>query len=178
MALIPCPDCNAQISETAEHCPRCGFKLTQEVVKSIQERERQKQEAEVERARANWIIDRILLVVCACLVLGVAFFFMLPFEKSSHPSSHYSGTTNNSDDDKFGAIVAAKGFVTRQLKSPASASFPWGDCSATHLGGGEWRVCSYVDSQNSFGAKIRNSWTAVVLKEPGQWRLVRLTFED
>ena len=44
MALISCPECEKQISETAESCPECGYKLTAEVVASVK-----KDEAEVEK---------------------------------------------------------------------------------------------------------------------------------
>ena len=32
MALIKCPECKSTISSTAETCPHCGYKLTQEEV--------------------------------------------------------------------------------------------------------------------------------------------------
>ncbi len=32
MALITCPECNAEISESAKICPKCGYELTPEAV--------------------------------------------------------------------------------------------------------------------------------------------------
>ena len=37
MALIPCPECEKQISDTAESCPQCGYKLTAEAIAKIKQ---------------------------------------------------------------------------------------------------------------------------------------------
>lgn len=39
MALIPCPECKKQISETAENCPKCGYELTPEKVAEVKEKQ-------------------------------------------------------------------------------------------------------------------------------------------
>lgn len=57
--------------------------------------------------------------------------------------------------------------ICAQLKSPASAQFPdemlsiIGDCTQGY------HISGYVDSQNSFGALIRNDFTAEVVVENG-----------
>ena len=38
MARIPCPECRKQISETADSCPKCGYKLTPEKVDEIKKK--------------------------------------------------------------------------------------------------------------------------------------------
>jgi hypothetical protein len=38
MALVPCPECKAKISDTADKCPRCGFPTPPEVMRNIKER--------------------------------------------------------------------------------------------------------------------------------------------
>jgi uncharacterized Zn finger protein (UPF0148 family) len=38
MALISCPECKMQISETALSCPHCGFILTPEQIAEIKEK--------------------------------------------------------------------------------------------------------------------------------------------
>jgi len=54
----------------------------------------------------------------------------------------------------------------KKLKSPTTAKFPSyyqpGAAEVVSLGGGQYSVRSYVDSQNSFGAMIRTKWTATV----------------
>lgn len=38
MALIICPECKRQISETASSCPNCGYQLTPEIISEIKEK--------------------------------------------------------------------------------------------------------------------------------------------
>ena len=38
MARIPCPECKRQISETADSCPKCGYKLTPEEAAKIKQK--------------------------------------------------------------------------------------------------------------------------------------------
>ena len=42
MARIPCPECKRQISETADSCPKCGYKLTPEEAAIIKKRQQVK----------------------------------------------------------------------------------------------------------------------------------------
>ena len=48
MALIPCPDCNRQISESAISCPHCGLPRP---LYELRARERRAEEAAAERER-------------------------------------------------------------------------------------------------------------------------------
>jgi len=38
MSIIPCPECKKNISDSAESCPKCGYKLTPEKVSEIKEK--------------------------------------------------------------------------------------------------------------------------------------------
>lgn len=93
------------------------------------------------------------------------------------------------EPDAIDAWVMAKTFVKRGLKSPATADFgsALGEhqrssdaCSLGDAGG--WRCAGWVDSQNSFGATLRNRWelTMVYVGGPeGTWRLTSgPTFSD
>lgn len=75
-------------------------------------------------------------------------------------------------DDGTMAEIMAERFVKEELRCPATASFPAAD--AVRSGDG-WRVTSYVDSQNGFGANVRTPWTAIVKDcGAGRWQLVSL----
>ncbi len=66
----------------------------------------------------------------------------------------------------------AKDFVRDRLTSPATADFPWLDGQVTMLGCGRYRVASYVDSQNGFGATLRTRFDATVRHAGGgRWVL-------
>ena len=77
-----------------------------------------------------------------------------------------------STSSKMDAYSMAQQFVTDTLKSPASAKYPDYDEEYVQLtGDNTYSVAAYVDSQNSFGALIRTSWTATVINEGnGHWR--------
>jgi hypothetical protein len=58
--------------------------------------------------------------------------------------------------------------VEAQLRSPASADFPWGHVANVQiLGGDRYGLRSYVDAQNAFGALIRNNFTCIATGKPG-----------
>lgn len=68
---------------------------------------------------------------------------------------------SSKDDDFWFAVTVAQNLVKGQLKSPSTASFP---SSATaysvQTDGTYLYVSGYVDAQNSFGAELRQNWTA------------------
>ena len=76
------------------------------------------------------------------------------------------------------ATVTAQTFVERRLRSPSTADFPWGN-QATWLGGCDFRVVSYVDAQNGFGATVRTPYmiTVAYLPDDDAWRARDLVME-
>ena len=80
--------------------------------------------------------------------------------------------------DVHGAWAYMQSFVEKRLKSPQSADFPFGGYRhVTELGAGRYKVDSYVDSQNSFGANIRTHFEAVIKRIDGGWELEYLNFK-
>ena len=64
-------------------------------------------------------------------------------------------------------MKVVKPAVCAQLKSPASAQFPVDMISIVGDDERGYRVEGFVDSQNSYGALIRNDFSAVVAVEDG-----------
>lgn len=60
------------------------------------------------------------------------------------------------------AQVCAQNKIESMLKAPSNAKFPWFEWRTTPLGNNKYRVSSYVDAENSFGAKIRTYFTCEV----------------
>lgn len=56
------------------------------------------------------------------------------------------------------AESACEDFVRDQLKSPSTAEFT----GTSSTGSGPWTVTGEVDSENSFGAMIRASWSCEI----------------
>ena len=62
--------------------------------------------------------------------------------------------------DGIGARMACEDFVEERLKAPSTAEFTDGTTTGTAAEG--WTVTGSVDSENSFGAMIRNDWSCEV----------------
>ena len=99
----------------------------------------------------------------------------LDFEMSDNKSTYNSNTVDNSnnyesssltDDEKAFAWTAALDVVTRNLKAPSTAKFPFSyhNEDIKKIGSSSYVVNSYVDAENSFGAKIRSFFTVKVKK--------------
>jgi hypothetical protein len=82
-------------------------------------------------------------------------------------SASPSGYSKSSQGDT-GAYNACKTYVKGQLKAPSTASFA--DHSVTH-NGSTYTVAGAVDAENSFGAKIRNTYTCSVTDTGSSWHL-------
>lgn len=77
-----------------------------------------------------------------------------------------------------GAWAYMQLFVKKDLKSPKSADFPFGGYRhVAYLGNKRYKVVSYVDSQNSFGAMIRTNFKGIITRINNGWKLEYLDFE-
>lgn len=79
------------------------------------------------------------------------------------------------NNDPSGAWFAAEEFVLRAIKAPKTAEFEdgWRE-PATHIkdtGQGSYIVTGYVDSENSFGAKLRADFVVNVKRNGDGWLL-------
>jgi hypothetical protein len=86
----------------------------------------------------------------------------------------------DSGPDEISAYVMCQDFVEDRLKAPSSADFPQlSDWTAAKTGPDQWRIRSYVDAENSFGATIRSHFVCEVRYVGNdRWRLVNLEFEE
>ena len=79
---------------------------------------------------------------------------VLDKERESQAKTHPQGDL---------AVVKCKSAVTAALKAPSTADFaPYSSSSVIDLGKWQYRVHSYVDAENSFGAHIRTPYTCTV----------------
>ena len=62
MALVECPECKKQVSDTAKVCPSCGYKLDAEKIKK----------------RNKTIKRSILFILLATIVIGLSIY--IPYE--------------------------------------------------------------------------------------------------
>lgn len=89
------------------------------------------------------------------------------FESSSNSNTSSKGTEVTDDDERNICWSLARDVVEAQLKSPSSAKFPFSyadkDVSITKSGD-TYTVKSWVDAENSFGAKLRSDFTVTITK--------------
>jgi len=159
MALFPCPDCQREMSDLAPSCPHCG-----------------RPRVPVSGARAQQARSgggHGCLISVLVVIIGV---ILLAFLGSRSPQERAIDQAQGTPD---GAAYICQEFVKDRLKAPATATFPYvhpPETTITTLGSGAYRVSSYVDAQNGFGAKIRTSYTCEVQKiQAGdRWKLRHL----
>ena len=78
--------------------------------------------------------------------------------------------------DEGYAWVMSNNFVKRALKAPSTAKFPYKPDAYSYLGDCRHSIVGSVDSQNSFGAMIRTTFsvTMVYQKHDNKWRAENL----
>ena len=155
MALVKCRECGNLVSTQAKACQTCGAKP---------------------KARTSMI---------TWFVLAVIVFLALKSCITGAPSTSTSTTTSGAaraDCDEVLAHVMATNFVKRELKSPATAKFPYTsdrDVKIVKLAECRFQILSYVDSQNSYGAMLRSRFTVTMDGAPDgkSWRAEQLVIE-
>lgn len=80
---------------------------------------------------------------------------------------------------KIDASIMAEEFVKQALKAPSTADFPWYNSDRVKsMGNNKYVVHSYVDAENSYGAKLR-TWYICELRYigNGKWFCENLVFD-
>jgi hypothetical protein len=97
-------------------------------------------------------------VIC----IGILYFFNT--ESSSEKSGNKVEKTLTNSHSINEAYSNSKRFVKMMLKTPSTAEFPWKyDSRSYKINDSTFRMYGYVDSQNSFGSKLRTMWTCTVV---------------
>jgi len=66
------------------------------------------------------------------------------------------------------AYIISKDFVKENLKSPATSDFS-SEYSFKQISNKEFEIKSEVNSENSFGAKLRSNWVVKLKYNDGDW---------
>ncbi|MCX2679116.1 hypothetical protein OOZ15_04110 [Galbibacter sp. EGI 63066] len=116
--------------------------------------------------------DRIAfrIVVGIIVVFGALFMY----------STCTDSTGERKQDNKMLAYNYAEDFVKKRLKSPSTAKFPGLYEKSKHvtpLGGREYKINSWVDSQNGFGAMIRSNFSCKIIFEGNSVRVENLKIQ-
>ena len=157
--LMDCPECKKEVSSQAETCPHCGVKIKG-----------------AKKADSSQATNEQVGIGCAALVI-IPILFILFWPASDDGSE--SSSPPKPAHSPSGAWVICQEFIEKRLKAPASADFPWfSETYVTKLGGAKYRVDSYVDAQNSFGAQIRQDFSCTVKWTGGtRWQLENISID-
>jgi ribosomal protein L40E len=130
---IKCRHCKTEIPWDATRCPSCHGKLQ------------------------VWTADKKI----AGFVLGALVFIVIASTGSSTTTSNPTATTAPQEaHPNVEVCVESEHLLEQFLKAPSTAQFPTcRNIIIVRLPNEQFRVSSYVDSQNSFGAMIRSDWS-------------------
>jgi len=108
-------------------------------------------------------------------ILAITLFILFAFGSGDSDDS-----SSSVEPSKFLAYNYAEDFIEQRLKSPSTAEFPGvseKNGHITDLGGGEYQINSWVDSQNGFGAMIRSNWSCKIIIADGKVRAENIVIE-
>jgi hypothetical protein len=113
MALIECPDCDKQISESAIGCPHCGLMLTREIIASQKEAKAKREQGAAEIARRE---ERKLVIwMTAIAVLTVAVAVLCVVRPSQPYTPHWSDGVSDTTNAKQSPWL--RGYSDREKES-------------------------------------------------------------
>lgn len=127
------------------------------------------------------MMKKHLLSMLGFVVFGLLALGSTDTESGGSGGSESSGSWETKNNSLM-AYIMMEDFVKQRLKAPGTAKFPsiW-EGRKDHvesLGDNKYRITSYVDAQNSFGAQIRTKFVGEieqVTSEKWQWQLLSLT---
>ena len=131
------------------------------------------------RSNYNWVI---------WLFAGLMVFFIIFLVDSQAKRKEYlekqpSGNLSKPPAKRVNkslAYIMCEKMVAKKLKSPKTAEFAsdWTN-HVSYLGDGKYKINSYVDSQNSFGALVRSKFSCVMTDlGDSKWQISDVVFYE
>ena len=165
-----CPYCFTPVQDSQKKCKNCGNGLL------AQKQFRQKP---YWMCPEKFVPDLSLWFVIAAIIANI----LLVRSCSSVGKNDSNGSESSSyittSGDTTGAWVGMTYFVKDRLKCPSSAKFEYaGARDVIKLDNDRYRIKSYVDAQNAFGAPIRMHFEGVVHKTRSSWALEEVNIDE
>lgn len=136
-----CQSCAEDIQDDAKVCKHCGKKQKKVLSKRTK--------------------------IIAGIFYGILFIWIVAALSGGDGTSGTAPKKTGVTDAE--AHIVAQNYVKNVLKAPSTADFPLLDYSAFDLGNNKYKIVSYVDSQNSFGAQVRSDYLAILSYKGGEW---------
>jgi len=141
-----CKNCGKEIKDDAVFCEHCGSK---------QDKNSNQNTVDKKPTSKVPVISLIVVLVVIAILIGVGF--------SCCSGGCGADTEKETGHSKVEAWTAAQLEVERNLKSPSTADYPWSyDEYVDKIDDNTFIVRAYVDSENSFGAKVRTNFSCTV----------------
>lgn len=192
MIEYECPYCSAEMSSPDsmagkyETCPNCHAKVKVPKIELVEEpvvlkrletdlpaspvRQAGRQPSRKDRVLCYTLAVVIFLAIVGPVVYWIGRLTFFAVDKGTETLSSISKAIDASEQKrklvgcKSDAWVCARSFVRRRLACPSTADFGYqlSDKVVRDLGGGYYYVNAFVDSQNLFGAKVRNRFVLIL----------------
>lgn len=204
---IFCPKCGKEISEKSVFCLYCGANVSEFRTEpestahepdpiDIKPAKTVQQSAEIAEPQKNENMNPakkrglhgVSIFILAALVL---FIIVGAFQKSSRDSSdaasqsgtsstsRRSSSSSRSAEIESAVYVLAKKCVESHLKAPSTAKFcSMSDCEFREGDDGVYMMAGTVDSQNTYGAMLRETWSIMAQLDGEKVTLVLLQIGD
>ena len=163
MVLIPCPECRRRVSETAESCPNCGYRLTLEEVTKIKE---------IKKKRSMGMIGFLVLLASFVVIaiLGILYSPQsLTTENREEPVNSSTGTSMHSSQRELSKTTETQATSVPVMSAPQSAELPESETQQEQATGNEswlgtWSL-EFIDGEptaenlaSGLGSDIFVSW--------------------
>lgn len=157
--LTECAACGKAISPEAASCPNCGHPVPRALKSQAW-------------AAADGCEKTARFFSIGCLAPVLLLMGYCYLNRGDSPSPLREMETRETAGD---AAFNCQELVKRQLKAPSTAEFPnafsdEGHKDARKRDDGSWYVVSYVDAENTFGAKLRTLWACTITRDGTTWR--------
>lgn len=169
--LLPvrtCFSCGRKSSLESDFCPHCGTCFKHNFV------------SEEKHDRSSSLLFALIFIIFALSYL----LWKASQPPKVEPSASLNQTQQHSEREDIPRpgipYEFAKSFVKDRLVSPKTAEFPSISESRCILLSDKktWKIISFVDSQNRFGAMIRTKWYVKIMDTGNAWKLLDIKFYD
>jgi predicted nucleic acid-binding Zn ribbon protein len=149
----------ASIETTIKNCIYCGKEIEKTAVYCRYCKKSQYKIQNDNKSKNNNLAIIVIAIIIGFVLLGS---FITNTQQKNKKVDHLSDQTYLSSNEHYEYISIAKEYVTNILKTPSTASFPdevkekskWSVSRNTSV----VTITSFVDSENSFGARLRSSF--------------------
>lgn len=168
---ILCPKCKHVVDKSKKICDVCGYVISNSEI----EKQEECKKIKIEKETGRGIFSSIAIVVM--LIMMCLFYITYSNTNKTKILDSKSTTTFSQPGVPY---QFAKKFVINRLKAPSTAKFPnITEARCVILSDNKtWKIFSYVDSQNSFGAMVRTKWYVKIIDTGESWKLLDITFYE